>query len=376
MHVLFMKPNYRANSEPWMRRTLDGIRDHLAGIAAVEIDTPDPALADIPHHQLSGLKRGRNFLGTLAPGVVYRPKKLERFIEEQNITHVICNFGTLAVEYLTLFQKLDLPIFVSFHGYDATFELREHDGSIVHRPGYRAAISELSHCCRFITNSEYTKGHLVEAGIDAGRIDVNPLGVDPAPKPKVHENSGSIQVLSVGRLIECKAPNLAIEAFDHAVSSGVDAQLTIVGDGPLQDSLEKLAGSLPSNDRIRFAGVLPPTEVDRYLDSTDIYIQHNILGPVTQREEAYGVSILEAIAKGIPAICTNSGGVPEVVGSMASELMTEPGDVEAQGDLLAKFAREPELRTEVGKRSWEWVKESRSSKLEAERLLKILESGS
>jgi glycosyltransferase involved in cell wall biosynthesis len=121
-------------------------------------------------------------------------------------------------------------------------------------------------------------------------------------------------------------------------------------------------------------GALPFSEVSKHLQQTDLYIQHNILGPNTNRYEAYGVSILEALAIGVPALVTRSGGVPEVVGDLAPLLAVEPGDVGAQADMLSKFCASADLRSDVGRKCWEWARDNRTAEHEAKRLTEILET--
>ena len=370
-----MSLNYSAVSEPWMRRMLLGIREHVAAVAAVGIPEIDEELAELPHFDLARTRRGRRVIERFANAWLYRHNALARFIEQHGITHVLCHYGTLAVRYLPLFERIDTPVFVHFHGYDATFALRTHDGVPAHSSGYRDDICRLSKKAVLIANSEYTRRLLVEGGVAEARVRVKHLGVEPSTQPRSHTVSSGVQVLFVGRLIDCKGPDLAIQAFDKAVSSGLDAEFTIVGDGPMRGAVEEATAACASPERIHLAGALPGTEVERYLQRADIYLQHNVHGEKTDREEAYGVSILEALARGIPALVTRSGGVPDVVGDLAGDLMSEPGDVEGQSAMLLSLGKSPDRRAELGRRCWEWARDHRSAAKEAAELRQILESG-
>lgn len=370
-----MMPNYSAVSEPWMRRMLLGIREDVAAVAAMGIPAVDETLADIPHFDLARTRRGRRVIERFARSWLHRHKELRSFIEEHGITHVLCHYGTLAAQYLPVFERLDAPVFVHFHGYDATFDLRTHDGVPAHKPGYRDSICRLSRKAVLIANSEYTKRMLVEGGVGEATVRVKHLGVEPAAQPKTHAASTGVQVLFVGRLIDCKGPDLAVQAFDKAVSSGLDAEFTIVGDGPMHRRVKETIAACTSPKRIHLTGAMPATEVERYLQRADVYLQHNVRGANTDQEEAYGVSILEAMARGIPALVTRSGGVPEAVGNLADDLMAEPGDVEGQAAMLLSLGKSPERRAEVGRRCWEWVRDRRSAAKEAAELRQILETG-
>lgn len=368
-----MMPNYSAVSEPWMRRMLLGIRKEVAAVAAVGIPSIDEALADIPHFELARTRRGRRVIELFARTWLYRHKALRSFIEEKRITHVLCHFGTLAMDYDDVFDSIDASVFVHFHGFDATFDLCDYSGNSLHSPTYKQRVVELSKSARFIANSEYTKSLLCDAGVDENRVAVKYLGVKPADEFRRREHEGALQVLFVGRLVDFKAPELAMKAFDAAVGQGLDADFTIVGDGPLRNSITQLRESLQSRERIHIAGALPWTEVQRYLRQTDLYLQHNVIGPQTHQPEAYGVSILEAMAEGIPVVVTRSGGVPAVLGPEIARLATEPGDIEAQTARLIELGSSPSLRESFGRECWQWVRDNRTLDQEAENLISIME---
>ncbi|MEX2242825.1 MAG: glycosyltransferase [Fimbriimonadaceae bacterium] len=374
VRVLFMMANYSAVSETWLRRMIDGIREHVAAVAAVGIGVVDPSLEDLPHFELARTKRGRRFIERFAKSWLLRHEELRRFIKDERISHVFCHYGTLATSYLPLFKELDVPVFVHFHGFDATFDLRNDDGTPYHGSDYRQQIVELSHHAVYVSNSEFTKGQLVAAGVAPERIVVKHLGVEVAAEPKRHSHTTPVNVLTVGRLVDVKGADLAIKAFERAVASGADALFQIIGAGPMGARLEAQIAASPARDRITMLGALPFSEVSKHLQQSDIYIQHNIHDPNSNRYEAYGVSILEALAIGVPALVTRSGGVPEVVGDLASMLAVEPGDVGAQADMLLKFCDDADLRSDVGQKCWEWARDNRTLEHEAKRLAEILET--
>jgi glycosyltransferase involved in cell wall biosynthesis len=369
-----MMANYSAVSETWLRRMLDGIREHVAAVAAVGIADVDPSLQDLPHFDLARTKRGRRFIERFAKSWLLRHEELRRFIKDEGISHVFCHYGTLATSYLPLFRELDVPVFVHFHGFDATFDLLNDDGSPYHGTDYQQKIVELSNHAVYVSNSEFTKGQLVAAGVAPDRIVVKHLGVEVAAQPKRHSRSVPVHVLSVGRLVDFKGADLAIRAFEQAVESGADAKFKLIGAGPMEARLKAQIEASPHRARIAMLGALPFTDVAKHLQEADLYIQHNIKGPQTNRYEAYGVSILEALAVGVPALVTRSGGVPEVVGDLAPMLAVEPGDVGAQADMLSEFCADSDLRSVVGRRCWEWARDNRTAEIEARRLTEILET--
>jgi glycosyltransferase involved in cell wall biosynthesis len=83
------------------------------------------------------------------------------------------------------------------------------------------------------------------------------IGVEEALMARPSRERSGFEVLSVGRLIRIKNFDLTIRAFALLARREPTARLTIVGDGPMQESLEQLAEELGIRDRVHFAGHVP-----------------------------------------------------------------------------------------------------------------------
>ncbi|MCH8923254.1 MAG: glycosyltransferase, partial [Planctomycetes bacterium] len=68
---------------------------------------------------------------------------------------------------------------------------------------------------------------------------------------------------------------------------------------------------------------------ERLRAEADIFTAHNCTGPITRQEEAFGVSIVEAMAAGLPVVSGRSGSLPEIVEDRVDGILVEPGDREA-----------------------------------------------
>lgn len=119
-------------------------------------------------------------------------------------------------------------------------------------------------------------------------------------------------IVSCGWLIERKGHHFVIEALTHLP----DVHLVIAGDGPDLDQLKSLAVSLGVENRVKFAGALPQTELK------ELYGMANALVLASSREGWANV-LLESMATGTPVVATNIWGTPEVVASPAAGLLCE-----------------------------------------------------
>lgn len=145
--------------------------------------------------------------------------------------------------------------------------------------------------------------------IGASNAAIVPWGVDlDTFAPSVGRSDGSrraaVELICVGRLSKEKAPELAVGAAAELQRRGSDVHLTMVGDGPMREALERRSKNLP----VTFTGhVHERHEVARLLASADVTVAPC---PV----EAFGLSVLESLACGTPVVTSESGASSEVSG--------------------------------------------------------------
>jgi glycosyltransferase involved in cell wall biosynthesis len=383
MGVLFMMPGWEDASEAWMQRMMQCIASDLVAIAVnhsrdrriwgnrVPAISLQPTSSEIPL-----FSRAFGYLG-LALGT--NPPSADRILQDTvhrwPVTHILCQYGTLAAEFAAVWDKIDLPIYVHFHGYDATFDLRRSEAPDRRRfsDNYLHTIKALESRAIFITSSQFTKSLLVQAGISPDRVKVKYCGVPLADRPHNHEKRSGVQILHLGRLVDFKSPDRTIQAFELARSRGLDAHLTIAGDGPLRVTCELLRKRSSCPDRIRILGAVNSEKAEHLFSDADIFTQHNVVGELTGQAEGLGVSILEAMAAGVPVVGTRSGGVLETVVDGETGILVEPGDIDAQASAFLRLAEQPELRQAFGRAGRDRVAAQFSPELESRRLREIMQ---
>jgi colanic acid/amylovoran biosynthesis glycosyltransferase len=382
MSVLFMMPQWEAASEVWMHRMLEATSRDLAAVVVpdsqgniywrgrVKAYSLHP-----PEERIHYFSRMFDFLNlSLQKASAKEERILRRIIHQLPITHILCHYGTFADKFMDVWRKTDIPLFVHFHGYDATFDLCLDDQPNKKRFSncYLDNMRELSHNAIFIANSNFTKSLLIDAGISPDRVMVKYYGIPLSHQSHTHKKKDGIQILHLGRLVDFKSPDRTIRAFEIARSKGLDANLVIGGDGPLRSYCELLRIRSSYKTSITLLGEISQEKAQNLFSKTDIFTQHNILGEITQQSECFGVSIVEGMAFGLPVVGTRNGGVLETVVDGETGILVSPGDVEAQANAFLELARNPDLRQKMGDAGRARVSAHFSPQQEADSLRSIM----
>ncbi len=129
-----------------------------------------------------------------------------------------------------------------------------------------------------------------------------------------------IHFIHVGRFHEVKNHELLINAFNLLLRSNPNCDLTLAGDGPLFEKTKEQVKALGIEDKVDFLGNV--SDIPNILKNKSVFI-------LSSKTEAFPVSILEAMAAGLPIISSKVGGVPEMVTN--NGILVEPNDID---DLL------------------------------------------
>jgi L-malate glycosyltransferase len=207
---------------------------------------------------------------------------------------------------------------------------------------------------RVFSVSEDLKRHLVAEGFAADSVDViyNGIDVGPLPDPAARASARASPSISddelvigtIGRLDPVKDFGTLMRAV-AALPESHRARLVIIGDGPERSRLEQLAAGLAAGSRIRLVG--HRDNARQWLPAFDIFVNSSI-------SEGVSLTILEAMAAGLPVIATRVGGTPEVVDESCGRLVParDPASLEA---LLRSIAQQRDERRQLGRRARERV---------------------
>lgn len=183
----------------------------------------------------------------------------------------------------------------------------------------------------------------------AEKCRVIPFGLElPGPRagsvPRaLSERFGEDYVLFVGRLVGYKGVPVLLRAFRELR----EATLVIVGDGPLRPSLEAQARAEGSADRVHFLGSLDDAALSELYENCGLLVL-----PSVTRAEAFGLVLLEAMARGRPVISTRlDSGVTLVNEDGVTGLVVAPNDPQALARAIASLLGAPDERRRMGERA-------------------------
>lgn len=241
---------------------------------------------------------------------------------EARLLHVY--FGNIALRVLPLIKALPQPVVVSFHGADATVDL-EH-------PAWRSAMGEVLQAAdRVLTRSESISQHLIRLGCPPEKIRLQRTNLpifDWPFAPREIPVDGRWRLLQSGRLVEKKGVATTLRAFALIRQAWPLARLDIIGDGPEQPALEKLARELGVDEAVAFHGFLPQSLLREELYRSHLYFHPSEKGR-DGNEEGVPNALLEAMATGQPVFSTRHGGIPEAVRDGEEGMLVDEQDHQA-----------------------------------------------
>jgi glycosyltransferase involved in cell wall biosynthesis len=273
------------------------------------------------------------------------PHAVERLRREAaSLAHA--HFATDAVTFWPIVRRLGLPFVVTLHGYDINIyrESWENRFRSLDQRQYPRRLLSLARQPRvhFVAVSEAIKQRAIAYGVPSDRIDVHYIGVDLTrfypSGPMV--NARHPRILYVGRLVEKKGGQFLIRAYARVRSKLPEAELVMIGDGPLLGELTNLASRL--NVPVQFLGSVKSDEVKRQLDMARVFCLPSVIAEDGDAE-GLGISILEAQACGVPTVTSARGGATEGIVHGVTGLAVPEKEVEILSATIVRLLVDDEL---------------------------------
>jgi glycosyltransferase involved in cell wall biosynthesis len=178
---------------------------------------------------------------------------------------------------------------------------------------------------------------IIENGIEVDRY--GPPADKALAKEDVGLEPGRRYLIHVARHHPVKDQPTLLRGFAQAAPDLPGVDLLMVGDGQLRGELESLAVELRVPDRVKFLGIR--TDIPELMRAADAFA-------LTSLSEAASLTLLEAMASGLPAIVTAVGGNPELVRHEKEGLLFPRGDVVGCADAIRRIFRNPDLAAHLG----------------------------
>ncbi|MGV9896922.1 glycosyltransferase family 4 protein [Streptomyces tendae] len=259
-----------------------------------------------------------------------------------------------------------------------------HEAGWAQLPAARQLLRRIGESTDTITYlGEYTRSRIAGALTPeaAARMVQLPPGVD---EKTFHPASGGDEVrarlglterpvvVCVSRLVPRKGQDTLIRAMPRILAAEPDAVLLIVGGGPYERDLRRLAEETGVAASVHFTGAVPWSELPAHYGAGDIFAM-----PCRTRRggldvEGLGIVYLEASATGLPVVAGDSGGAPDAVLDGETGWVVRGEDPNESADRITTLLADPQLRRRMGERGRAWVEEKWRWDLLAEHLKTLL----
>src|SRR5215469_3159283 len=267
-------------------------------------------------------------------------------------------------------------------------------GELLTQVSFRNIYSRLRRVDAVISCSEFVSRAIrAKFPAIAGRCKTVPMGISTdalCTNKHLSDNSSPRQLLYVGRVSPEKGVHVLLEAFEIILQQYPDASLTIVGpewippreyladlclDRRVVEGLahfyegsyiEKLKGnlSLEATTRVTFAGLIPHRDVPNYYANADIFISPSFY-------ESFGMSVIEAMAEGLPVVAVAGGALPDLISDGSNGLLVGPSNPGALARGVENLITNHELRKSIACAGREMVCKTFSFESICSRLLEV-----
>ena len=258
---------------------------------------------------------------------------------------VHAHFGRGGALALPLAEALGVPLFVTFHGGDATKETHQRRRLIP--TIYQRRLSHLqAYASGFLCVSQFVADRLAAQGFPKAKLITHYIGIDVSGMQQPEQRQG--RLLFIGRLVDKKGVDILLAAMRrlHQSDSKTVPGLDIAGSGPLEAELRAQATDLPA---VRFLGWQTPEQLSRIL-----YKAHTVVVPsrIAADGDCEGLPtvVLESIRAGVPVVASDHAGIPEIIRHEETGFLVPENDPDAlAAALLAASQTGDQMRQMVAR---------------------------
>jgi colanic acid/amylovoran biosynthesis glycosyltransferase len=266
---------------------------------------------------------------------------LARHLRRVGVDAVLAEYGITGADLVEGCKRACVPLFVHFHGFDASI----HTVLDSNRERYRKMFDYAS---GIVAVSISMKDRLISLGAPPERLYVNVYGVDPKRFSGGSPEAKGPVFCGVGNFVEKKAPYLTVLAFSKVVQVVPEARLIMVGEGPLFGPCKRLATAMGIGSSVEFLGVKGPDLISKLMRDSRVFVQHS-LEAENGDCEGTPVAVIEAQMTGLPVISTKHAGIPDVVVNGETGFIIDEGDMDGMSARMLQLARYPELAGIMGR---------------------------
>ncbi len=260
----------------------------------------------------------------------------EKIIKQNNIKFIHAHFGPSGLDILPLAKKNNIPLLVTFHGYDASELLKNKK--------YLKDINQLFKYAKIVCISRNMADRLVDYGANNKNISVHYIGIpinrfpffERKPISEKLKSNLELNFLQVSNFVEKKGHYYTIKAFNKFLPNYRKSKLVLAGDGPLKEKMINFVSELGLSDHVIFLGNVSTEYVSKLMEKSDIFLHHSITSKSGDMEGIPTV-LMEAMSSGLVVISTYHSGIPELVENNVNGFLVPEKNVDAYVNVLNKI---------------------------------------
>ncbi len=325
------------------------------------------ALVQAPGRYFSALRLALGTRPAGLKGLVYQlfyfaeAAVLADHLQRRNVRHLHNHIATATCTVAMLTSKISgIPFSFTIHGPDIFFEPKHwRIDAKIQEASFVACISDFcrSQCMIFSDQQYWNKLQIVHCGIDPQKYLTRDTRAEPGP-----------HLVFVGRLAGVKGVPVLLDALAELSQEIPGLRVTLIGDGPERADLEQRAKVLGLGSVVTFAGYKSQAAVAATLAQSDLLVLPSFA-------EGVPVTLMEAMASGLPVLATRVGGISELVEDGISGFLVPPGNSEALTSRLRDLLTDTELRKHMGEAGRKKVSADFNQEIEANRLKQLIDTG-
>jgi len=259
----------------------------------------------------------RNLLRRVVPWLEYLLIRIlaKRLLSLESFELIHANFASpdgIAAAFLS--RELKIPLVITEH--QANLE-----GFLAIGYLKKQMLAAYRQAKKVICVSEHTAGIIRKADPTVQNLSVIPNGVELSRFRVRPQAPVPTKLIYIGYLIPHKGVQVLLQALSILYKSGLELQLTVVGDGAYLPELTKLRSSLELETQVRFLGEKNAEEVAELLFQHDVMVHPSFM-------ESFGIVLVEALAAGLPVVSTFNGGAESIL-TPQTGILVPPRDAQA-----------------------------------------------
>jgi colanic acid/amylovoran biosynthesis glycosyltransferase len=277
----------------------------------------------------SGMVRRNIYLGI---GTSIYNDRFSQIVNDTKPDYILIHYGKSALTIKNALMKWSGPVFIYFHGYDASMLLNQ---SYTYRKAIGHLLSHKNVHALFV--SEALKKSFLKYFKDLDcRHKVIKLGID---SNQFLRNAYELnkKMVQVGRLVEKKGHLYTLKALkllqDKGETGGV--HYTIVGDGPMHEPIRQAIKNMSLEHLVTVHTHVSKDKIWSFLNEATLFVQHSITTDAGDTE-GLPIALMEAMAMEMPIVSTIHSGIPELVEDGIDGYLSEETNIQHFADNLEK----------------------------------------